>query len=118
MSLTTVQMIQKLRVGQKAKALSSLKKMVVRKDNTGAIVIEDAYSNKFIGKPLPMNGMVLNAKWELLPVEITFATALTLLAEGVDVRCYLDDGTYRDYNSLNDLITFNEAILGKWVAFY
>lgn len=118
MTLTTVQMIQQIRSGQKAKALYPLGKVVVQKDNTGAIVVvEDdySYSKKFIGKPLPMSGVVLKAKWELEPIEITFETALTLLAEGLTVRCYLD-GIYKDYNELTDLITFKEAMLGKWVA--
>jgi hypothetical protein len=111
---TTSELLNQLRVGQKAEMVEPLQDIVVTKRDGGAIVVlKDGMSTTHINQPLFLSQAVVKAKWKLEPVEVPFMEAVEHLKNGGIIRVEIDGDEYV-YDSIYNIIELVEVIEGKW----
>lgn len=91
------EMIDKIKPRQKAKTTDW--DIVVEKSTFGEIIIiQNGTSNKFVGEPLRLSSVVLNANWKLQPKPIGFSQACELLKQGKSVVLVNGDSLVHIHN--------------------
>ncbi|PAV30293.1 hypothetical protein CIL05_07435 [Virgibacillus profundi] len=113
--LTTGQMIDKLKVGERADSVKKFTGYNVTKTNRG-IVFGD-------GEPLFMNSVALDIKWKITPVYVTFEEAMKALKEGKE-KVFFHDGEWKAHvvydewieNSYVSGYTFEQLLTGNWTV--
>lgn len=111
--MNTVEMIQKIKEGQKAKAIGW--DIKVKMDKGDIIVLSNGSSSQFVGKPLPLSGSVLGMDWKLKPQPISFKEAIDLLQIKNEVFLYTQhDNTLLTISSFKDMISIEDFYCGVW----
>jgi hypothetical protein len=126
MELTTGQMIDQIKVGQKAKVVSSFmknwiaEKIYDEKHLCERIVwITNLENRPTHERDLRLNSNVLESKWSILPQYVTFEEAMKALKEGKSAWFHLKENERLSVNkggcmSWFDRCTWEELLEGKW----
>ncbi|OME54100.1 hypothetical protein BSK59_16095 [Paenibacillus odorifer] len=111
---TTSELMDKLDIGQVAEMVEPLQDIIVKRTESGIIVMKDALSSEHNGLPMPLSSTVLRGIWVFPKLKITFGRAIALIREGRTVICEYEGRPPVSYDSLDDLIHIAEAVDGVW----